>query len=223
MENFPDVDVCGCYTKVIGGIPYCQKFPIDSDSIKAALVFYTSLPHPALMIRAIFFKEKKYDEDFQNAEDYRLWSLGIRDSNYHNIPDVLLHYRRHKNQVSEQHKVKQLELTKKIMDSVLSDLGYDFNKEELILHNAICSGQCVDVDNAVLWLSKLSKNNTHFDRNVFSLQINQALWKVLNNASPKGIRTYFKYLELKKQYSFDTSFGQKALFFLKLSIKWKRC
>jgi len=223
MESFPKIDVCGCYTKVIGGIPYCQKFPIDSDSIKAALIFYTSLPHPALMIRSTFFKNKKYDEGFQNAEDYRLWSLGIKDSHYHNIPDVLLHYRRHKKQVSEQYKVKQQELTKKITESLLNELGFLFNREELILHNAICSGQCVDVDDAVLWLSKLSKNNTYFDQNVFSTQLTQVLWKVLNNASPKGIRTYFKYLELKKEYNFNISLGQRAMFFLRLSMKWKRC
>lgn len=222
LEKHLDIDICGCYTKVIGRVPYSQKFPISSESIKIAFLFYSSLPHPALMIRANFFKNKKYDEEFQKAEDYRLWTLHFKESEYHNISETLLYYRQHENQISERSKLKQEELSGRVREDLLKALGLSFTQEEIALHNDICSGRYVDVVVAERWLRKLVSNNVYFENSLFVKQINDILWRVLNNAAPNGLSTYFKYAKLKKEYVFNVSLLSRIIFFLKVILRRKR-
>lgn len=219
MVDNPSVDICGSYIRVFGGFPYTQKFPISSEAIKAGLLFYTPLAHPALMIKASFFKDKKYDEAYQKAEDLQLWASSIRSYECHNIPETLLHYRCHKNQISKVYDTHQANLSAEIREALFNELGFSLTNTELQLHKEIANGQHVDIQAALDLLNKISYQNSYFSAEVLDSQIDYILWKVLGYSSSDGLSVLFKYFELKKNFPFNVSFISKFIFLLKVLFK----
>jgi hypothetical protein len=83
----------------------------------ARLFFESPLAHPTVMFRRAFFAEHglRYSPDFADAEDYELWTRVARFTELANLPEVLLQYRRHDEQISTMKKAKQDETVRKIL------------------------------------------------------------------------------------------------------------
>lgn len=79
-----------------------SKNPIDDHQIKLALMTVSCIAHPAAMIRkkVLFDNNIRYEKEFSPAEDYALWCRLIPYTQFHNLPDVMLHYRWHANNTS---------------------------------------------------------------------------------------------------------------------------
>ncbi|XRE42604.1 hypothetical protein ACIVBQ_000808 [Tenacibaculum discolor] len=71
--------------------------------IKAQLIRNTCFAHPTVMFRKQLLLEKgiRYDEDFIQAQDYKLWCDLSDFGKYQNINEVLLNYRVNSQQVSK--------------------------------------------------------------------------------------------------------------------------
>ena len=78
MDDHPEVGVCGTWMSTIedGGSRLWFSFPADHERIKIGLLFYTPLAHPTVMIRRAYFEKYglRYEECFEHAEDYELWT-----------------------------------------------------------------------------------------------------------------------------------------------------
>ncbi len=108
LSSHPDIGV------VSASIIMNQKahnFPQSDIKIKIALMHDCALKHPAAMIRKEVLLKNNifYEEEFSPAEDYMLWCRLIKVTKFHNLPDVLLEYRNHKNNTShnQQEKMRQ--------------------------------------------------------------------------------------------------------------------
>ncbi len=80
------------------------RVPVTDDQIRAAMLFSNPICHPSAMWRSeLTIKHQLlYNERYLSAQDEDLW---FRLSNYgklYNIPQVLLKYRIHENQISSQ-------------------------------------------------------------------------------------------------------------------------
>lgn len=117
LETHPDVHVLGTMVnlineegKVFGAI---TGYPKDADEIHRYLLRECCLIHPSVMFRKdTVLAAGGYSASAQHAEDYDLW---LRLSDRHkiaNLPEKLVSYRMHRNQVSirnlpTQHQVAQ--------------------------------------------------------------------------------------------------------------------
>lgn len=101
MDEHPNCAVCGSWVKFFEGSEVLKNYPQSSEEIKANLLFLNCLAHPSVAIRKKFLDESGllYTNEFPHAEDYDLWTKISKIAEIHNIPEVLLDYRIHKNQI----------------------------------------------------------------------------------------------------------------------------
>jgi len=101
LIEHPNIAVCGSWCKFIGNINHVNKMPTSYLENRIGLFYGTPITHPTAMFNNKIFKENnfKYDEDFYTAEDYELfWRISLQYEII-NIPEVLLNYRIHANQI----------------------------------------------------------------------------------------------------------------------------
>jgi hypothetical protein len=82
------------------------------------------------MMRATLAKQLRYSQEWEKCEDYDLWQrAAYANWKMTNLPEVLLRYRQHKNQISTASLCVQQELTQKIRlrhwEMMRSKLGVD--------------------------------------------------------------------------------------------------
>ena len=138
MEKNPDIDICGSWTETFGDNQCIIKVPEKHNDIKDELFFSCSMLHPT-----VIFKKNlnlQYFSDFPRAEDYDLWCRKINDWNFANIPEVLLLYRIHENQIGMVNKAKQVDDTNYINLRNLQDIDFILSEEEKQIYIAIING-----------------------------------------------------------------------------------
>ena len=104
LEQFPHVDVLGGWMEVFGAKSGVCSTPTSDNAIKANFLFGTAnIYNPTAMIRHSFLHEKgiRWNPTFR-VPDWEFWVqamfLGAR---FANLGEVVLHYRGHKNQETD--------------------------------------------------------------------------------------------------------------------------
>jgi glycosyltransferase involved in cell wall biosynthesis len=107
LDQHPETGVVGCSALLIpkGKI---REQPAENEVIKLMLMADCVIMHPASMIRKSILSENgiRYEEQFSPAEDYALWCRLIPHTSFHNLPEILLHYRDHEANTSKTQKEK---------------------------------------------------------------------------------------------------------------------
>ena len=167
MEEHPEVGICGTWVKTIGESRSCiNKYPVDDATIRCWLLFGIGLAHPSVVLRRELFKQKKldYKPSYSYCQDYELW---IRASNYcsfSNIPEVLLLYRLHPQQMGQSYSQEvRLSERKKALQSLFQTLGISPTSQELKIHEEIWQFKLEYTKEYIIkterWFLKLRKAN----------------------------------------------------------------
>lgn len=78
------------------------KVPLSYSEILERIFSVNCFIHPSVMMRRKAIQTiGGYDRDAQHAEDYDLWLRILENHPVENLPDILLHYRIHPNQISQ--------------------------------------------------------------------------------------------------------------------------
>jgi hypothetical protein len=101
LEAAPEIGVCGGWIEYFMGRELVLELPAEDQAIKQALLTFNPMAHPTVMIRASVIERHRirYDPDYPHVEDYELWSRLAALTGFANIPEVLLKYRIHLDQV----------------------------------------------------------------------------------------------------------------------------
>jgi glycosyltransferase involved in cell wall biosynthesis len=104
-------DICGGIIERIGqNAGSSWVFPGSSEGISLWLLFRSAFAHPTVMIRRQVALDFQYSADYIHAEDYELWTrLALAGIRMTNIPEKVLLYRIHPEQVSTDKKDHQIE------------------------------------------------------------------------------------------------------------------
>ena len=126
------VDLCGSWMKCFGrGPARITRYPESDIEIRTLLLFQSALCHPSIMGRAELFRRFPYREDAGIAEDYDLWTrMAMHGVRMANLPEVLLHYRRHPAQVSEQGRRAQAEKARQVRARYQREFGIECDTDE---------------------------------------------------------------------------------------------
>ncbi len=190
MEANPSVLVLGTMYRFIDSDTRLSHLPLKHDEIKLFALTQNPVAHPTVFIRKTVFEQfkLKYDKERLHVEDYDLWTKVLNIGKIENLPDVLLLYRRHENQISSLYQDKQLDECNYIRLAQLNNLidfknkSYDgdFAVRALVEYgwNEITSDDLVKVNqllidiweankikkiyNEVLLLAFLKKNWTYY-------------------------------------------------------------
>lgn len=134
-------DICGSWVKYFGDIDNQILMHASSDdAIKTELLFCCAFAHPTVLMRADKIKllSQPYSELMIAAEDYELWvRLACAGWRMTNIPKVLLLYRIHKSQTSNNKLLIQKSNTQKnrqdYWGSISELMNLDKDKVESVL------------------------------------------------------------------------------------------
>ena len=124
MENSPEIGVCGSWIEYFVGCQSLLKLPITDKKIRRTMIFRNPMAHPTVMMRSSVLKKNKlyYDPSYHYVEDYELWTRLAHYTQFYNIPEALLKYRIHSEQVSTQNATKQKKMLKKIRTKLIWSL-----------------------------------------------------------------------------------------------------
>lgn len=110
MEAHPDVAICGSWAKKINEknetLGLFQYPPQEHSDIVTYAVLHNPFIHPSVIIRSKVLQSVGLYENFIHNEDYELWTRILRAGKGHNIPEELLNYRLHSNQITRKNNFK---------------------------------------------------------------------------------------------------------------------
>lgn len=92
LDNNPTCDCVFSFLHWFGEKDKIESFEIEDLEISDELLFWQPIKHPSAMFRKMSFED--FDAPFDEAADFWFWSWH-HINNYHLIPYVLVHYRRH--------------------------------------------------------------------------------------------------------------------------------
>ena len=138
MEAHPDVIVCGTNVEFFGSKSFVLKRQIhDMKTYRINLLFYNPGPmHPtAFLNRALLERYQiTYDENLIYAQDYGLWAEIAAHGKITILPEVLLKYRVHAQQVSIKKQKNQIQCGQIVQRKLLTQLLGTVTEEELSFH-----------------------------------------------------------------------------------------
>jgi hypothetical protein len=116
LKAHPDMVAVGCQTQIIDASGHTLRrgfYPIGQENCRRYLVTRASpLCHPAVTFRVDAVRAVGgYRQAYQNAEDYDLWLRLGGSGEIDNLPDVLLKYRLHGENVSARQSDRQAVMT----------------------------------------------------------------------------------------------------------------
>ncbi len=139
LDQHPKIGVLGSWVKIIGDYDFVGKYYIQHEEIKASLLFNSSLAHPSVVIRKKILDRCnfRYNEKFKHAEDYEMWTRMIEITNFANLPEPLLFYRKHSESISKTQNEAQKINSQEIRLGQLKKIGLEATDEELKIHGSI--------------------------------------------------------------------------------------
>ena len=108
MEKNPGIDICGSWLKSFGAEERVIQPLKNHENIRDFMFFSCAIPHQTAIYR-ISSQKLFYSEDHNSAQDYELFCRKINELKFANIPEVLLLYRVHENQISSAKRNEQID------------------------------------------------------------------------------------------------------------------
>jgi glycosyltransferase involved in cell wall biosynthesis len=134
LENNLEVGVCGTWINIIdknGNLVDNWCYPVSSNVISCVLLFYCCIANPTTMYRKKIIDDiGVYNDEFIAAMDYDLWTRTIGHYKISNIPEFLLNYRIHGDNISqkrEKHYGEDYKIRKRAIEKLLE---YPLSSEE---------------------------------------------------------------------------------------------
>lgn len=160
-----DLDLCGSWFVEFGqGLPRGVRWATSEAAVRAAMIFQNSICHPTVMARRAVFDAYRYRRAYQWCEDYDLFIRASKDFRIGNVPELLLRYRRHRQQVTASRRAAMEDTNRQIRVAALQASGIPASPEEQRLHHLVRGPASIldegDLAGVELWLRKLI---LHFD------------------------------------------------------------
>ncbi len=138
--------------------------PVRSRTVRARLLLAACFSNTTVMGRRSVLLEYPYQADLRVAEDLDLWARLSRKYELANLPAFLTRYRKHPAGISKQNLALKRERKIAVAAEQLVELGLDFTREDLEVHQTLRNLRAVRPDAALLeaaedWLKKLQAAN----------------------------------------------------------------
>ena len=137
LEAHPRIGVCGSWARTFGeGREAVVRAPVWDDAIRSWLIFGSAFVHPAVMMRreVLLGLEGPYRP---GVEDYDLWMRLAETTRFHNLPEVLLKYRRHSTQTTRLANDGRARQAEKLRLDLLTRLGVNGSFAQQRAHGAL--------------------------------------------------------------------------------------
>ena len=165
MDANPDIGISGTNTKYFGLKETDMNYPVEHEKLVALLPYVPSFCHPSVIIRREVLEKNslRYDEQFIDSEDYKLW-LDLSDvTRFGSLPHPLLYYRTHGESICDLSSV-QNDNCRIIRRLIVSKLGLTL--PSVMFHSNFTSGRYdkLKLEYWPIYLKELLAINEHYYR-----------------------------------------------------------
>jgi len=149
MEAHAEVGVCGTLMNIMDQPEIRERLPITDAEIRLHMLANSPMANPTILLRTSVIQATgaKYDNYFAPSEDYRIFHDLIPYTQFANLPEPLLNYRRHQGQISNYKSSRQRDRADDIRALQLYHYGFELSPDELKTY-------CKFVDNYLRPLEK---------------------------------------------------------------------
>lgn len=131
FEEHPAVYLISCHAQNFGESDLVNRIRGNSEVLRCRMLIRPVFAHPGFMMRRELTEEGFfYDETFRTAQDYE---FAVRAAGTHEIgmvPEILLHYRVHKKQISNTANGNQVTNADRVRQKQLEQLKITLSGEE---------------------------------------------------------------------------------------------
>jgi glycosyltransferase involved in cell wall biosynthesis len=145
MENNPEYGLAGSGYRILGKEQDLYR-ESDYEKIKVHLMRNNCFIHPSVIIRYDLLKKHnlRYIKKYYYSSDYDFIVRAARHFPVTNIPEVLIHYRIHEEQVTMRYRNKQAELADEISINQLRYIGLKPSETERCLYINLLKSITID-------------------------------------------------------------------------------
>ena len=220
-----DVGISGTWNRSIGqNVGVNDHYPISDSEIRCMLLFNNTFCHPSLIIRrqAIESNGLSYNSRLQYAQDYDLVVRGSEHFLLANIPEVLVSYRSHPDQIAMNKRKDQICAGDHVRTYQLQKLGIHPNSRELSLNFNFSDLMLFPtkelVKESCTWLEKMRSANYKaliYDGNAMKHCIGHQWFKLCNASARLGFWVWRKFWHSSLKSSDVPDAKQSTKFFWK--------
>ncbi len=143
MDRNPDIGAAGSWAVTIG-MAKSRKIITETNTamLRCKLFFANPLLHPTVIIRTCVLQKYNllYDAAYCHSEDYKMWLDISEHTKLSNVPEVLLKYRIHPHQTSQEFHLQQCANAAKIATQLFLKLKMVPSSEKIKMHCSIGFG-----------------------------------------------------------------------------------
>jgi len=163
MENHAEIGIAGSGFRYYGSEKDNFR-ESDNEKLKVLLLRNNYFIHPTIIIRTDILRTNHltYDERYRYSADYDLIVQSSTFSGITNIPEVLLLYRQHEQQVTSQHRQEQINYADKIAIKQLKFFNIDPDEIEKYIHLRLLKGIPIKFNESgkcLKWIEKILNAN----------------------------------------------------------------
>lgn len=151
MEQHQDIDVCGSWAKIFGNQNVIVQTRQNHEEIRDEAFFHYPFFHPSLIFRNTNLI--LYSENHSSAQDYELLCRKINELRFANIPEVLLLYRAHQNQISKASRKEQHKNNDETRLRNVENIGIALSEKEKQIYLDIIASKFIPKSKLELFLS----------------------------------------------------------------------
>ncbi|WP_290698658.1 glycosyltransferase family 2 protein [Lacinutrix sp.] len=221
LKNNPDYGVCGTWFTFFGDKENKTiKHEETHDRMKIQMLNNCCIGNPTVLFKKSHLGELRFENEYVPAEDYGLWSQLIAKTKFYNIPESLLKYRWHPNNIS-QTKAENLKKSEVIIKKKqLLNLGISFNDANIDsylkavnLTRGLTKDEIIKTIEASKKIIVLNAEKKVYNQELFIEHIDKVMIRTIRNCKENS-SAYYKYIKNDSGYfSKIPTLDRIALFF----------
>ena len=215
LEKNSEYGIVGSFAETFGSENKKLTFVQEDVDIRYAFLTHNPFVHSSVMIRNQILTENKLSFDLTqlHVEDYALWIEILNFSKGKILPEILIKYRIHENQISVVHNNTQVINTQKIQKKYLLSLLPEVKEVDLVFD--IFHNQKTTIPSVILFL-KFIKSIELENTNALNQKLTKTLIKNAKNKIISAEKITFKELLNLFKYRNEFTLKQKLVFLTKL-------
>lgn len=230
FKNNLEIGVCGTGFTFFGSKK--NKFIKHSqnhDAIKISFLHSCGIGNPTVMLRKEALNGFEFNNDYVPAEDYDLWSRLLAKTKFYNIPESLLNYREHDNNISKTKIDNVNRSVKRVKANQMSEFGINSTDDKIDLYiNAVSFkkglqlNEIINVINESKFLLSQNEKLKNFNHSLLEKHINRTLIRTIRNAKNYNL-SFYSHLRKNESLLFNKiNTLDKMILLLKSITRWRK-
>ena len=222
FKTHPNIGVCGTWFTFFGDKEKLIKHNVKPEALKVQFLSSCGIGNPTVMFRKSAIKDFRFEHQYVPAEDYGLWSEVIQVTDFYNIPESLLNYRWHPNNISQTKEDNLKKANVLIKKRQLEHFGINKDKENIDHYLYAVSFQrhlspetIKSVVTASKQLKERNRKTNYYHPEIFEAHIDKVMIRTIRNASSYSTN-FYKFLKNESGY-FD------KIPLLDKTVLWFKC